>query len=277
MFRKILVGTDGSDTAEVAVGNAAALAERTGAELLVAHALHQERGRGESTLGPAQDVSVPAAGRSILEHVEKKHGGRAQIRTLLREGSPADVLLDVADEEGVDVVVVGNVGMTGTRRFLGSVPNNVAHHAPCHVLIVNTSWAKDPTAGDLDQVKVFGTLVMATDGSDTAERALAVGADLARITGSKVVLVHVGDRGRGDEVLEKAAGRLGEGLDIGTMTVEGQPAEQIVGVAEQQRADLIVVGNKGMTGAKRFLLGSVPNAVAHHAPCSVLIARTSPS
>jgi len=277
MFRKILVGTDGSDTAEVAVGHAAALAERTGAELLVVHALPQERGRGESTLGPAEDVSSAAAGRSILEHEEKKHGGRMPLRSLLREGNAADVLLDVADEEGVDVVVVGNVGMTGTRRFLGSVPNNVAHHAPCHVLIVNTSWAKDPTASDLDAVKLFGTLVMATDGSETAERALGVGADLARAVGSKVVLVHVGDRARGDEVLDRAAAQLGEGLDVGTMTVEGQPAEQIVGVAEQQRADLIVMGNKGMTGAKRFLLGSVPNAVAHHAPCSVLIARTSPS
>jgi nucleotide-binding universal stress UspA family protein len=56
---------------------------------------------------------------------------------------------------------------------------------------------------------------------------------------------------------------------------EGDPADAILDVAEEQKADLIVVGNKGMTGAKRFLLGSVPNKVSHHAPCSVMIIRTT--
>jgi nucleotide-binding universal stress UspA family protein len=56
---------------------------------------------------------------------------------------------------------------------------------------------------------------------------------------------------------------------------QGDPADAILDVAEENGADLIVVGNKGMTGAKRFLLGSVPNKVSHHAPCSVLIIRTS--
>ena len=56
---------------------------------------------------------------------------------------------------------------------------------------------------------------------------------------------------------------------------EGDPADAILDVAEEQEADLIVVGNKGMTGARRFLLGSVPNKISHHAPCSVLIIRTT--
>ncbi len=56
---------------------------------------------------------------------------------------------------------------------------------------------------------------------------------------------------------------------------EGDPADAILNVAEEANADLIVVGNKGMTGARRFLLGSVPNKVSHHAPCSVIIVRTT--
>jgi nucleotide-binding universal stress UspA family protein len=56
---------------------------------------------------------------------------------------------------------------------------------------------------------------------------------------------------------------------------QGDPADAILDVAEELKADLIIVGNKGMTGAKRFLLGSVPNKVSHHAPCSVLIIRTT--
>jgi len=65
------------------------------------------------------------------------------------------------------------------------------------------------------------------------------------------------------------------GVQVNTYAREGDPADAILDVAEERGADLIVVGNKGMTGAKRFLLGSVPNKVSHHAPCSVLIIRTT--
>ena len=65
------------------------------------------------------------------------------------------------------------------------------------------------------------------------------------------------------------------GVDVETHAREGDPADAILDVAEEENADLIVVGNKGMTGAKRFLLGSVPNKVSHHAPCSVMIIRTT--
>ena len=65
------------------------------------------------------------------------------------------------------------------------------------------------------------------------------------------------------------------GSKVETYAREGDPADAILDVAEEQKADLIVVGNKGMTGAKRFLLGSVPNKVSHHAPCSVMIIRTT--
>ena len=62
---------------------------------------------------------------------------------------------------------------------------------------------------------------------------------------------------------------------VETFARVGDAADAILDVAEEQRCDLIVVGNKGMTGATRFLLGSVPNKVSHHAPCSVLIVRTT--
>ena len=79
-----------------------------------------------------------------------------------------------------------------------------------------------------------------------------------------------------DATLADAAEDLEEsGVNVETFAREGDPADAILDVAEETGADLIVVGNKGMTGAKRFLLGSVPNKVSHHAPCSVLIIRTT--
>ena len=69
---------------------------------------------------------------------------------------------------------------------------------------------------------------------------------------------------------------IGAGVSqVETFARQGDAADAILDVAEEQRSDLIVVGNRGMTGAKRFLLGSVPNKVSHHAPCSVLIIRTT--
>jgi nucleotide-binding universal stress UspA family protein len=65
------------------------------------------------------------------------------------------------------------------------------------------------------------------------------------------------------------------GVSVNVYPRQGDPADAILDVAEEREADLIVVGNKGMTGAKRFLLGSVPNKVSHHAPCSVMIIRTT--
>ena len=79
-----------------------------------------------------------------------------------------------------------------------------------------------------------------------------------------------------EATLEAAGERARKsGVQAATYARQGDPADAVLDVAEEQKADLIVVGNKGMTGAKRFLLGSVPNKVSHHAPCSVMIIRTT--
>ena len=147
---------------------------------------------------------------------------------------------------------------------------------------------------------MFGSIVVGTDGSSTAQEAVRQATELARALGAKVYLVSayepvpegrlrderqnvpadlqwmVNPREDVEETLEEGAGALKDsGIDVETMAREGDPADAILDVAEEKGADLIVVGNKGMTGAKRFVLGSVPNKVSHHAPCSVMIIRTT--
>jgi nucleotide-binding universal stress UspA family protein len=140
MFRTIVVGTDGSGTAAAAVKRAATLAKTTGAELLVVSAYATPK----EAPAPFADTQHQAPGidvaKGLLQDVEKHYAADVKLRTIAREGAPADALLDVAEEEKADVVVVGNKGMTGSKRYvLGSVPNTVSHHAPCHVLIVHTT------------------------------------------------------------------------------------------------------------------------------------------
>ena len=120
---------------------------------------------------------------------------------------------------------------------------------------------------------MYKRILIATDGSKTASQAVAIGADVAKNVGAEALLVFVGEPGKGEKVLSDAAQAVGGKAK--TISVQGDPADKILETAENENVDLIVVGNKGMTGAKRFLLGSVPNKVSHHAPCSVMIIRTT--
>jgi nucleotide-binding universal stress UspA family protein len=147
---------------------------------------------------------------------------------------------------------------------------------------------------------LFTRIVVGTDGSDTAEEAVSQAIDLAKLTGATLSVVsafapvskrriqgeqegapadianQIGPREDVNLILDAAAASArAAGVEVRTHPVQGDPAEAILNVAEEIKADLIVVGNKGMTGARRYLLGSVPNNVSHHAPCSVIIVRTT--
>ena len=147
---------------------------------------------------------------------------------------------------------------------------------------------------------MFTRIVVGTDGSETAGEAVRQALDLAKLSGATLSIVsayaplperkvkdqqrdapadvqyELGPREDVNLVLDAAAASARkEGVEVQTHPVEDDPADAILNVAEETKADLIVVGNKGMTGARRFLLGSVPNNVSHHAPCSVIIVRTT--
>jgi nucleotide-binding universal stress UspA family protein len=147
---------------------------------------------------------------------------------------------------------------------------------------------------------VFNRIVVGTDGSDTAANAVRQATEFAKLTGAQLSIVsayapvskrrvegekldapadvqyEIGPREDVNLVLDAAAAAARkEGVEVQTHPVEADPADAILNVAEETGADLIVVGNKGMTGARRYLLGSVPNNVSHHAPCSVMIVRTT--
>ncbi len=147
MFRSIVVGTDGSDTATQAVRQAIELARSVGARIDLVSAyepVSDARLREESIhvpedlqwmINPREDVqaTLEAAASEI-------RAAGVEVEVFARQGDPADAILDVAEERGSDLIVVGNKGMTGAKRFLlGSVPNKVSHHAPCSVLIIRTT------------------------------------------------------------------------------------------------------------------------------------------
>ncbi len=147
MFRSIVVGTDGSDTARQAVREAVELAAALGASLELVSAYEPVAGqrlRDEAREAP-RDLQWMINAREDVEATLREAAAEAEaagvaVQTYAREGDPADAILDVAEERGADLIVVGNKGMTGAKRFLlGSVPNKVSHHAPCSVMIIRTA------------------------------------------------------------------------------------------------------------------------------------------
>jgi nucleotide-binding universal stress UspA family protein len=145
MFESILVGTDGSDAAGAAVARAVAMAAALDARLQIVSAYEpvpEAALRIERVQVPS-DVQVNMRDEVLAllggARQDAEAAGVTRVETFARLGDAADAILDVAEEQGSDLIVVGNKGKTGATRFLlGSVPNKVSHHAPCSVLIVRT-------------------------------------------------------------------------------------------------------------------------------------------
>ena len=143
MFRSIVVGTDGSDTAEIALRRAIELAKLTGATLHVVSAYEPAPARvgGKAPVPEAAEWSVGSDFKvdAVLERARATaRGGSVEIEVHAPKGDAADALVRTAKDQNADLIVMGSRGMRGARRVLGSVPNKVSHQAPCDVLIVQT-------------------------------------------------------------------------------------------------------------------------------------------
>src|ERR671918_1561375 len=257
-YKTIVVGTDGSPTATVAVEVAQKLAKRLRGRLVLVGAL--------DAYGIARQPLQTALYEAAEAARAKKVDGTAE----LIEGTPGESILAAATKHDADLIVVGNRGMGQATRFrLGSVPDWVAHDAPCDLLIVDTTGR----AGPREPAPPYTRILAGTDGSGTATEAVRKAYTLASVYAGSVTLVHVGDPLVGAIKLDEVATAKPEDVEVQRRAVEGDPAQVLCDLAESEDAQLVVVGNKGMSGVRRFL-GSVPNKVAHEVPSDVLIVKT---
>ena len=257
-YRTIVVGTDGSPTASVAVEVAQKLAKRLRGRLVLVGALN------------AYGIQRQPLQTALLEAAEAARAKKVDTVAELIEGTPGESIVAAATKHDADLIVVGNRGMGQATRFrLGSVPDWVAHDAPCDLLIVDTTGR----AGPREPAPPYSRILAGTDGSGTATEAVRKAYTFASMYGGSVTLVHVGDPIVGAIKLEEVASTRPEDVEIHKRAVEGDPAQRICELAESENVQLVVVGNKGMSGVRRFL-GSVPNKVAHEVPSDVLIVKT---
>lgn len=254
-YKRIVVATDGSPTARTAELVAASLASAAKARLTIAHA-YSDAERGEDAVARAVRIAEEA--------------GLKKTEVELSPADPADAVLHVAEEKHAELIVTGSRGLFHGEQLIGSVVRKIVTHAPCDVLLTRARDEADRPHGS----PPYRRILLATDGSATADRAARKAYALANRLDASMTLLFVGHPKTGQLVLGDTATSIGEGAQVGMVILDGDPAEQIVATADKEGFDLVIVGNKGLAGARAALLGSVPRDVAENAPVDVLVART---
>lgn len=284
---KTLLAVDGSDNSYEAVRALKYL--RRSDQLILLHALDVPRPAYPMMMPEVADELYRTIERSVKEDGERLldrmqsllplHAGPAT--KLLETGSPADIILSTAEQEGVDLIVMGARGVGPIKeRLFGSVSHRVLTQAPCAKLIVN---------GPVKAMKQVLIPLQGTEDMEAAIRFLQLkpfneAVELALLTALPSVrppwpvdtaaAEQLEDRAlkSARDFIEDAAQKLrGLGYQTRGRAVLGTPVEAILQEAEGLRSDLIIMGSRGRKGVTRFVLGSVSHAVLHRMPCPVLV------
>src|SRR5918999_3744332 len=216
-YRTIVVGTDGSPTATVAVEVAQKLTKRLRGRLVLVGALD------------AYGISRQPLQSALYEAAEAARAKKVDATAELIEGTPGESILGAALKHDADLIIVGNRGMGQATRFrLGSVPDWIAHDSPCDLLIVDTTGR----AGPREPAPPYGRILAGADGSGTATEAVRRADTLASVYAGSVILVHVGDPVVGAIKLEEVTSAKPEDVEVQKRTVDGDPAQRICELAE---------------------------------------------
>ncbi len=304
---KVLVAVDGSPCSLAAVDEAAIMPWPAGSEVKFISAIEMPTPVVIGTMPmpdnyyieweKALEDQATANTTNAIARFYETGGAGIEAATKTVKGDPKVAIVEEAEAWGADLIIVGTHGYNAFERFwLGSVSRSVASHAHCSVEIVR----QPKTTGKPLQMKVL----LAVDGSACGEKALEEIAERPWPAGTEVYVlcaIHLPmtptpetwalpntyyaqvekiGREHADEVVAKAIDRLVKSnsdrevpLTLIKQAVIGHAEETIIGTAKEWGADLIVLGSHGYSGFRKFLLGSVSQAVASHAPCSVEIVR----
>lgn len=247
VYRRVVLGVHRNTTPET-YAVAGMIAEAAGSNVAVVHAGSQD----DTALGVLADAATRTREAGVDED---------RITQVLRLELPALALDRAAIDVDAGLMIVGRGG-----DRLARLPRQVSQGAPCDTLVVIERGEERPDG--------YRRILVATDGSKTADRCARRGYDLARSLGATVDLVFVGHPDTGEIIISDTISVFGGDVPTQSWILQGDPSGQILGTAAEIGADLVVIGNKGMTGARISALQSVPEKVLSGARCDVLLCRT---
>jgi nucleotide-binding universal stress UspA family protein len=283
---RTLLAVDGSESANEALRLLKYLAID---QLCVLHALNVPK--------PAYPMMVPEVAKELYQEVERgmrEDGERLLDRTfsllpfhtgpvtrVLKVGSPAEIILTTAEQEKIQLIVMGARGLGPIKeRLFGSVSHRILTSAPCAKLIVSGPVKRMrkvllPLKSSSDTEDAIGFLQLTPFRESVELTLLSVLPPITPSWGTAALAaepLQARERENAQLFLQSAAGRLQRlGYTTKSQVLIGTPVELILDQAKGQDADLILMGSRGRQGVRRLVLGSVSHAVLHHAPCPVLV------
>jgi nucleotide-binding universal stress UspA family protein len=307
---KILLAIDGSKFSDAATNAVIVQAKSLKSEVHVLHVIDvlsnqlPEMMTYYPGIEHARDAQRKPAEAIVTRAAELLCSEGLRVTTAVELGNPKSKIIDAAAEWRADLIVLGSHGRTGLDRFMmGSVPDAVLRHAHCSVELVRIpSGSKHSRYVDASVESKVTRILFPTDDSKCSESALQLLIEQARPRETDVRVLCVvepppllvaREMGGYDPALEsvwdfktKQAQNLvaktaeilcAQGVDVSTAVEQGDVKSKVLDAAEDWHADLIVLGSHGRSGRERFLMGSVSDAVARHARCSVEVVRIPPA
>jgi nucleotide-binding universal stress UspA family protein len=280
-YRKILVAIDGSESSMHALKESFKLATDEKCWVTVVSVIPSYEGDlGAVWINNVKEAMEKPCKVALSEAEKMAKNERVLIKTVCEEGEIYERIVDLADAENSDLIVMGRKGTAGIGRTLvGSVTARVIGHSQRDVLVV----PNDTSIG-------WKSILFATDGSKYSENAANKAIDFAKSYGSEIKVISVVDvtdefmarapsavedlvkkaKEIVEDVREKASSK---GIKTEGIVREGDAYKVIVNVAKKQKANAVIMGSHGRTGLKRLLMGSVTERVIGHAPCPVLVVK----
>jgi nucleotide-binding universal stress UspA family protein len=280
-YRKILVAIDGSESSKHALRESFKLATDEKCWITVVSVIPSYEGDlGAMWINNVKEAMAKPCELALSEAEKMAKNERVLIKTVCEEGEIYERIVDLADAENSDLIVMGRKGTAGLQRTLvGSVTARVIGHSQRDVLVV----PNDTSIG-------WKSILFATDGSKYSENAANKAIDFAKSYGSEIKVISVVDvteefmaraPGAVEDLVKKAKeivedvrkNASSEGIKAEGIVREGDAYKVIINLAKKQKANAVIMGSHGRTGLKRLLMGSVTERVIGHAPCPVLVVK----
>jgi nucleotide-binding universal stress UspA family protein len=280
-YRKILVAIDGSESSKHALRESFKLATDEKCWITVVSVIPSYEGDlGAMWINNVKEAMAKPCELALSEAEKMAKNERVLIKTVCEEGEIYERIVDLADAENSDLIVMGRKGTAGLQRTLvGSVTARVIGHSQRDVLVV----PNDTSIG-------WKSILFATDGSKFSEAATDKAIDFAKSYGSELDVITVVDvteefmaraPGALEDLVKKAKSMVedvkkkadSKGIKAESIVREGDAYKAIINIAKKQKVNAIIMGSHGRTGLKRLLMGSVTERVIGHAPCPVLVVK----
>ncbi|HLY74820.1 MAG TPA: universal stress protein [Planctomycetota bacterium] len=287
MIERMVVPLDGSLTAEAILPQVRRLLYRNDSEIILVRAV--EPPVLENGIMLAEEA-LAAAREYILGKVERFEQQGVRVRSIVRYGSPAGVILDAAESERATMVALATHGATGLKRILfGSVAETVIRKSPVPVLLVRPFWCYELAPAGAPEQRPIRNLLVPVDGLGLIRHAMSGIVEMARLFGTRVVLsrilegaerrtVQVTEYSGAEAELESIAKELeGQGIETIRLLGAGSPVERILETVHEEKIDMIAMATQGRSGWLRLREGSVTEEVLRRAEVPLLVSRVAKS